>query len=371
MTHLGLTPAEIAARTDRARQQLAATGFDLLLATPGTNFLWLTGTSAHRMERLIAVLLPRDGRPTVVCPAFEEENLARSLPGADFLTWGESDDPWALLGGAVSRLGGSRATVALEPTTWFWMAERMRAAAETAQFCDGSKLFEVLRSVKSPEEVARIRRAAALSEVAARHVRLHLEVGMTEREAAAELLEVLRQADTPHDPMVQFGAATAIPHADPSDTPLRRGDMVLFDLGAQFEGYHSDITRMTCFGDASAEMKSIYQVVLSAQQAAIAAVRPGVACQEIDRAARRVIEAAGFGAYFTHRTGHGIGMDIHEPPWLVEGNTNPLQVGNVITIEPGIYLPGRFGVRIEDDILVTPEGAELLSEGAPELMESF
>lgn len=371
MSHGELPPAEIQARNQRARALLAASGQDLLVATPGTNFTWLTGAAAHRMERLIAYVLPRDGRALVVCPAFEEANLSRSLPDAEFLTWGESDDPWRLFGDAVSRVGGATPRVALEPTTWFWMAERMRAASTTAGLQDGSALFGALRAIKSPEEVDRIRRAAALAEVAARHVRLHLEEGMTEREAATELLDVLRATGTPHDPLVQFGAASAIPHAEAGDARLGRGDMVLFDLSATVEGYVSDITRMTCFGDATTEMKHVYQTVLAAQQAAIRAVRPGAACQEIDRAARSVIAQAGFGEFFTHRTGHGIGMDIHEPPWLVEGNEAPLEVGNIITIEPGIYLPGRFGVRIEDDILVTAEGAELLSEGAPELMESF
>lgn len=194
---------------------------------------------------------------------------------------------------------------------------------------------------------------------------------MTELEAAGELLEILRQTGVPHDPLVQFGASSAIPHAEAGHTALRRGDMVLFDLSATVEGYVSDITRMTCFGDATAEMKAVYDVVLAAQQAAIAEVRPGVACQEVDRAARGVIEAAGFGAHFTHRTGHGLGMDIHEAPWLVEGNLSRLEAGQVMTVEPGIYLPGRFGIRIEDDVLVTPDGAEVLSEGAPQLMESF
>lgn len=362
---------ECVARQERARRHLKDADARLLLATPGVNFTWLTGASAHRMERLIAFLLPDEGPPAILCPAFEVENLGGRLPGAEVIAWGESDDPWRALGQWIRKRLGPAAGVALEPTTWFWMAERMRAASPDTRFVDGAAVFDALRAIKSPEEVARIRKAASVAEVAARHVRLHLQEGMTELEACENLLEVLRETGPPHEPLVQFGAQSAIPHADAGAARLKRGDMVLLDLGANVEGYLSDITRMTVFGDATREMKEIYRIVLEAQQAAIAAVRPGVPCQEVDRAARQVIAQAGYGEYFTHRTGHGIGMDIHESPWLVEGNLNPLAAGNVITVEPGIYLPGRFGVRIEDDVLVTATGAELLSEGAPSLMESF
>jgi D-alanyl-D-alanine dipeptidase len=193
---------------------------------------------------------------------------------------------------------------------------------------------------------------------------------MTELEACEVLKDVVRGSCEVVEALVQFGPNSAIPHASAGTRTLQRGEMVLLDICVAVDGYYTDITRMTCFGDASRDMKEIYRIVYEAQQAAIAAIRPGVPCQEIDRAARRVITRAGYGDYFLHRTGHGLGMDIHETPYLVEGNDKPLVAGNVVTVEPGIYLPDRFGVRIEDDVLVTESGAEVLTDGQPALIET-
>jgi Xaa-Pro aminopeptidase len=215
-----------------------------------------------------------------------------------------------------------------------------------------------------------MRRAGDLAEDVACRTRLHLKEGMTELEALEVMSDVLRGRCDELEALVQFGANSAIPHASAGSRTLRRDEMVLFDICVAVDGYYTDITRMTCFGDATSDMKDVYRIVYEAQQAAIAAIRPGVPAEDVDRAARRIIVKAGYGDYFLHRTGHGLGMDIHEAPYLVEGNSEPLQSGNVVTVEPGIYLPGRFGVRIEDDVLVTDGGAELLTDGQPALVET-
>lgn len=361
---------ERSAREDRTRAALESQGIDLLVATPGTNLHWLTGLSLHRMLRLTAFVLPREGAPFLVCPAFEESNVRRQVSDIDILPWDESIEPYALLAGRIVDRFGASARVGVEPTTWFWQAEKMRAALPSARLVDGGIVLERLRAVKSAHEVACIRRAGDFAEAAAHVARLHLREGLTELEAAEVLVESVRIGREYHEPLVQFGANSAIPHATAGATELARGDMVLFDLSGMVEGYLSDITRMSCLGDATPEMKKVYDIVLEAQRAAIAAAGPGVPCEEVDRAARRVITRAGYGEFFTHRTGHGLGLDIHEPPFLVEGNTVLLEPGHVVTIEPGIYLPGRFGVRIEDDLLITDTGTELLTDGQPGLVET-
>ncbi len=369
MSETVLAANDVLARLDLARRSLEHHDFDIVIATPGTNFRYLSGINAHRMERLVAFALPADGDPFLVCPAFEEDNMRRGLASGEVLTWNESDDPFALLADAIRKKAGPKARIGLEPTTWFWMVERMRAACPGVALGDGGRLFDALRSRKSPEEIAAMRTAADIADNAARKARLHLRPGMTELEAAAILMDLVKTEGAAHEPLVQFGANSAIPHAMAGGSQLRRDDMVLFDLSATVDGYLSDLTRMTVLGDATPEMKEVYGIVYEAQQAAIAAIRPGVPCQEIDRAARKVITKAGYGQYFTHRTGHGLGMDIHEAPYLVEGNTEPLTAGAVVTVEPGIYIPGKFGVRIEEDVLVTDTGADLLSDLQPQLVE--
>jgi Xaa-Pro dipeptidase len=357
-------------RQKRARQILEAQNLDLLLSTPGTNFRYLTGVNAHRMERFTAFVLPRTGSPFLICPAFEEDNMRRDIQDAEIFTWGESDDPFALLARVLAARPAAT-SIGLEPTTWFWMSERIRECLPSWRLLDAGDAFDRLRSRKAAGELAAMKRSGDVAEEVACKARFLLKEGMTELEASEVLKDIARRSGAELDvAIVQFGANSAIPHASPGSRTLKRNDMVLFDLCPCLDGYFSDITRMTCFGDATNEMKDVYRIVYEAQQAAIAAARPGVPCQDVDRAARKVITRAGFGDYFLHRTGHGLGMDIHEGPYLVEGNEQPLEVGNVVTIEPGIYLPGRFGVRIEDDVLVTAGGPEVLTDGQPALIET-
>ena len=350
---------------------LESLGCDVLVSTPGTNFRYLTGLSLHRMLRLTAHLLTRNGKSALVCPAFEVSNVRRVMTEEEIIPWEENQDPWVLLANWLVKECGPKVRIGIEPTTWFWMAEKIRGTLpETARLIDAGPLLDRFRSKKSVDEIDRIRRAGDLAEAAVHAARLHLREAMTELEAADHLIEAVGTVDGFHEPLVQFGPNSAIPHATAGTRQLQRGDMVLFDLSGIVDGYLSDITRMTTFGDATMEMKSIFAIVLLAQQAGIKAARAGVPCQEVDRAARQVITRAGYGEFFTHRTGHGLGLDIHESPFLVEGNTAVLEPGQVVTIEPGIYLPGRFGVRIEDDIRITDGDAEVLTDGQSMLIET-
>lgn len=357
-----LGDASFARRYDRLRALAREAGANVVFVTSGTtSFAYLAGSRVERSERLIAMMLPVDGEPFLVAPAFEVERMRRQTRIHDVRPWEEHESPYAV---ARDALGASRANakILVEPHTEYQAALALARAVPGATLVDGTGAFEHLRLHKDDEELARIRRAITVTQDVFDAAFAELHPGVRDREVAQAIADRFRRAGYPGYALVQFGALSALPHGHPNGDALAEGTVVLIDGGCQVEGYESDITRTRWFGGAPpAEFKKVYDVVHDAQSAAIARVRPGVACQDIDRAARAVIDKAGYGAYFTHRLGHGLGMDGHEPAYMVEGNTQPLEPGFVFTAEPGIYLPGKFGVRIEDDVVCGPEGAILLS----------
>ena len=233
---------------------------------------------------------------------------------------------------------------------------------------DAAAVFDGLRAVKTEAEKALLRDAASRMQAAIAATHAKLAAGMTEREAGEIVGAELRRLGVRGGALVQFGASAALPHGGPGEARLTKGDVVLIDGGCRVNGYTSDITRTVAFGSASDELRKVYAAVDAAQRAAFAAFRAGAIPEDVDRAARRKIEDAGYGAFFTHRLGHGLGMDGHEAPYLVKGNRVPLVAGNVCTLEPGAYLPGKLGVRIEDDAAATADGNEPLSTRPPELV---
>ena len=365
-----LSPEVFARRLERARAELQARRLDLLIATPGTNYEYLTGYNPGRSERLIALLLPVAGAPAVVCPAFEVERIKRHSVITELHGWEEQDDPHTLVGDTVRRLrsrSGS-GTIALESSTAYQTFLRLGRALPGWKFVDAAPLTERLRVIKSPEEVALLRRAIAITQDAMAATFAQLAVGATEVQVAQALSREMEQRGAPGGGLVQFGPSSALPHGGPAGPVLAREAGVLIDCGCRVGGYTSDITRTIWFGDhPSDEFRAVFNVVHDAQTAAMALGRPGTPCEEMDRAARKVITAAGSGPFFTHRLGHGLGMDGHEPEYLVEGNKTRLEPGMVFTIEPGIYQLGKFGVRIEDDCLMTESGVEVLSQRASKL----
>jgi Xaa-Pro dipeptidase len=350
-------------RQDRALAAAKAAGLDALVAIPSTSLAWLCGADPGRSERLIALVL-RPGVPSaVVTPAFEEPRVRRDAVVERTAVWQEHEDPVKLLG---TLLAGAR-RIGVEGTTDYHTAARLREVT-SARLVDAAAVFDGLRAVKTEAEKAFLRDAAArmLAAIAATHAKLH--AGMTEREAGDLLSGELRRLGVRGGALVQFGASAALPHGGPGEARLARGDVVLIDGGCRVRGYTSDITRTVAFGSASDELRRVYAAVDGAQRAAYAAFRAGAIPEEVDRAARKVIADAGFGDFFTHRLGHGLGMDGHEAPYLVRGNRVPLVAGNVCTLEPGIYLTGKLGVRIEDDVAATPTGFDTLSERPSELV---
>ena len=356
-----------ARRLERARQVTRDAGATTLLATSGaTNFRYLVGSNYGRSERLIALLVPVDGAPLLIAPSFEVERVRRgSRIDAPVRGWEEQADPFALVRDAMRETGGATA-ILVEPKTDYWTAMAVSRALPDAKLVDGTAAFEQLRLVKSPEEILRMRRAIEITEDAIATTFDRLEPGMRDRDVAKIVAEEHAKRGIEGGGLVQFAAQSALPHGGTIGTKLAPQMIVLIDDGGEFQGYTSDITRTRWFGDAPpARFREVYNLVHAAQDAAMARVRPGVPAQEIDRAARAVITKGGYGQYFTHRLGHGMGMDGHEPTWMVEGNTKPLAPGYVFSVEPGIYMPGLWGVRIEDDFMCTESGGELLSRRAP------
>lgn len=359
-------------RIARLQQEMERKGLDCLALVPGANLFYLTGLSFHLSERPIVALFPVDAPPAIILPALEEPKVA-SLGGAlQAYPYTDEKGPATAFQQACAALELAQARIGVEELRMRVMEARLlERYAPDCQLVPADDVMERLRVTKDASEVAQMRRAVAIVEAALRAVLTQIRPRMTEREVAGLLMvETLRGGSEgmPFEPIVVAGPNAASPHATPTDRPIRQGETVVIDCGAVVGGYASDITRTVVLGGLPEEMMRVYEVVRRANEAGRAAVRPGRAAQEVDRAARAVIREAGYGDFFIHRTGHGLGLEVHEPPYIVEGNRQLLQVGMTFTVEPGIYLPGIGGVRIEDDVLVTPEGAETLTTFPRELM---
>lgn len=338
-----------ARRLDAMRARLSAIPADGLYATPSSNLFYLTGVDFHRSERLTALFLFADREPVVVCPAFEESRLRGMSGVSEVIPWQETEDPFQK---AAALFPAAAGTLAIEPSTAYDDVERLLARRPGWRPVSAAPVFATVRMIKMPEEIEAIRRAIAVALPRFRRAFEALRPGATEAEISALV---------GGENVVQFGPSSALPHGASSERALSANEAVLIDAWDKPEGYYYDITRSTWFGEPSDEYRRIWSVVLEAQAAAIDRAAPGVPCAEVDAAARRVIEKAGYGKYFTHRLGHGLGIDVHEPPYMVAHEKTLLEPGMTFTSEPGIYLPGRFGVRIEDDVLCTERGAESLS----------
>lgn len=340
---------------------------DALVLNPGQTLTYLTGLQFHLMERPTLLLLAPPLEPVMVLPELEAGKLAQARFPIKAFTYGDNPAHWGdVIRSACheARLNDKR--VGVEPLRLRFMElEYLRAAAPQAKFESGELPLNDLRIQKDSQEVEAMRKAVKIAEQGFLGMLETVKIGMTEREVAAELsLQMLRagsEPELPFAPIIASGPNSANPHANPSDRQLTAGDLVVVDWGAAYQGYYSDLTRMLAIGDVDAELCQIARIVAEANAAGRAAGKPGAAAGAVDQAARAVISAAGYGKFFTHRTGHGLGMETHEQPYMFGENTLVLAKGMTYTVEPGIYLPGRGGVRIEDDIVVTAEGCETLS----------
>ena len=340
-------------------------GLDGMVLIPGSNLLYLTGQDFHLMERPLVVFFVPGRDPVAILPFLEQERLSEIPIQAEIFTWTDTDGYAGAFEAAARSLDLNGKRIGVEE-----LRMRVLESSLIEHYFPGVDLvlagneLAALRLQKDEADLAALREAIAISQDALQAVIEWVRPGMTERAITGQLIvEQLKRGGGKHpfEPYALIGPNAALPHADPGDRVLKDGDVLLFDYGTSVRGYVSDITRTFIVGEPSAKFIDVYEAVRAANEAGRLAARPGIAAQEVDRAARRAIEQAGYGKYFTHRTGHGLGLEAHEGPNMVEGNTQILEPGMVFTVEPGIYLPGEFGVRIEDDMVITEDGAESLS----------
>ena len=368
-----MTTTTCAERLARARKQLADQSLDALLVGPSPDFRYLTGYLPPALERLTMLVVPAQGEVRLVVPALEAPLAHDQLGDLDVevVSWRETDDPVALVRSALEAAGPSGATaparLAVGDQLWSSFLLRLQAALPRAEFSLASAVTRRLRMVKDDAEVEALARvAAAIDQVVSGLPELRW-AGRTEREIARELDRRIREV---HDDtlfvIVGAGPGSASPHHEPGDRVIRPGDAVVVDIGGSLDGYCSDTTRTLVVGEPPAGFLELYEVLRAAQEAGCAAVRAGVPAETVDAACRDIITAAGYGERFLHRTGHGIGLEVHEEPYIVAGNGEPLAPGMAFSVEPGIYLAGRHGARIED-IVVCPPGDPGGAQGARRL----
>ncbi len=354
-------------RVDRVQQFLRSSGASFALLTPSPNFAYLTGIHYSMRERLIAVVIPSEGPPSLVVPAFEESNLSRKTWIQDVRSWQEDEDPYDLVISVVNQENAE--TVALDDALPLGVFRQLRRhLQDLRRDVSITQLLGEMRIRKTAPELELMRRAGHIIADAEEAAFRHAHPGITEVELKRVIEdEIVRQGATPTFAAVQFGPDSALPHAEAGPRELVRGDIVLLDCGCSLDGYNTDMTRVGILGPPSEEQERVYRIVLRAQEAALERLAPGLACGSADGIARRVIEEEGLGEFFTHRLGHGIGLEVHEPPYLVRGNAMALDVGMTHSVEPGVYLEGKFGVRIEDLVVITNDGCEPLTFSPKEL----
>lgn len=362
-----------AEKLKRLQTGLGAAGLDAIALNPGPGLLHLTGMGFHLMERPVVLLVARNGDPVVVAPAFEHAKLAGAAFKIRSFLYGENPAEWGqAFSEAIAAAGLAGKCIGVEHRQMRLLEyEHLRAADGSLLIVDASSTLADQRVHKDLDEIQKMREAVRIAEQGLEALIPNIKVGQTEREIAAlltiELLKHGSDSEFPFAPIVAAGSNSADPHAIPTDRPLATGDLLVVDWGASYRGYISDLTRTFALGSVAPELQRIADVVLHANAAGRAAGRPGAPCAEVDRAARAVIEAAGYGSQFTHRTGHGIGLEGHEEPYIRGDNKLTLEVGMAYTVEPGIYLAGKGGVRIEDNVVITPAGVDVLSSMPREL----
>ena len=372
-----IAASERAARITRAQASLRAAGQHAFIAEAGATLEYFTGVPWHRSERPLLLVLPVDGPPALIGPAFETHTLRERSGDLRLLLWAEHDSPYQRVGELLAEAGATTPTptLAIEPTTRMFLLEGLRRAVPAATLVDGAPLVRACRSIKSPAELALLRRANEATKAALRRAAGHVRADMLEAELAA-IVEAAQLAAGLERPwaLVLFGSNAAFPHGTRGARRLAAGDLVLVDCGASLHGYQSDITRTWPFGQVSAEARHAWSSVLAAQTAGIAELRPGQPCGVADAAARGLLARAGFGPddrFFTHRLGHGIGLETHEDPYLVRDNPTILAPGMTMSSEPGVYIPGKLGVRIEDIVAITETGAEVFGPRPTSLDDPF
>jgi Xaa-Pro dipeptidase len=375
-----VTLEERAERQQRARQLMAENALGAILVMEGTSLRYFTGMRWWGGERLFAFVLPAKGKAFYVCPAFEEgrarEQIAHAPDGdqPDVRVWQEDESPYALVAEGLKDRSIGTGRLGIEETVRFVFSDGIAKAASQATITSATPVTAGCRMIKSTHEIALMRLASQVTLSVYEAVYKSLREGMTQQDVGTLIDKAYERVGFPGEASVMVGEFTAFPHGSTTPQVLREGTIIMIDDGCMVEGYQSDITRTFVLGKASDKMKQVFEIVHRAQAAALATAKPGVECGVIDAAARKVVTDAGYGPdykYFAHRLGHGLGMDGHEWPYLVRGNPTRLQANITTSNEPGIYIRGEFGIRLEDDMHVTENGAELFTPQSPSLEEPF
>lgn len=360
-------------RLARLREQLIAHGIDAIALVPGPNMVYLSHIHSHLSERPIVLFLPVNEAPSIVIPNLEAMKAkAAGVPTERIHGWGDDEGYMGAFGHAAEQLNLSGRTLGVEAHHMRVLEfDILRESIPDLRTTHAEPVLSPLRLVKDGDEIAAMQRAVDVAQAAMEALLPQIRVGMTEKQIAARLTQLMLDggADSvAFGPIVSAGPNGASPHAVPTERPLQNGDLLIIDWGCTVDGYPSDITRTFAIGKIDPELERIYSAVKLANEQGKLSAGPNATGHDVDRAAREVIEEAGYGEFFIHRTGHGLGLEIHEPPFMMEGNHTMMDPGNVITVEPGIYLPGRAGVRIEDDLVITEKGNRSLTTFPRDLM---
>ena len=360
-------------RLDKLTGQILAHGVDGVALVPGPNMVYVSGIQAHLSERPIVLFFPADDEPAIIIPMLEAMKArAAGIAEERIFAWSDQEGYTGAFQQACAHLELSDYLLGVEALQMRVLElELLKRYAPGLTTSHAEPIMAALRLTKDEAELAAMDRAVAVAEKAMGELIPQIKTGMTEKQVAALLSRLLLEegADAiAFSPIVAAGPNSASPHAAATDRRLQAGDLLVIDWGCIVDGYPSDITRTFAVGEIDAELQRVYDVVRLANEQGRLAARPGASGQEVDRAAREVIEESGYGEYFIHRTGHGLGLEIHEPPYIMPGNREPLAAGNVFTVEPGVYLPERGGVRIEDNVVVTADGHRSLTSFSRELI---
>ena len=375
-----ITKDERSERQERARKLMAENSLDAIVLMEGTSLRYFTGIRWWGGERMFALVLPAKGAAFYICPSFEEgrarEQLANAPDGdhAEVRTWQEDGNPYALLNQGLQDRNIATGNLGIEESIRYLFVNNIAQNAPQAKLASATPVTAGCRMIKSPHEITLMRLASQVTISVYEAVYHALHEGMTQHDVGNLIEKAYARTGFPGDASVMVGEYSANPHGSTTPQVIREGTIIMIDDGCVVEGYQSDITRTFVLGRPTDKMKQVFDIVHRAQSAALAAAKPGAPCGSVDDAARKVITDAGYGPdykYFTHRLGHGLGMDGHEWPYLVRGNKTLLQANITTSNEPGIYIPGAFGVRLEDDMHITENGAELFTPQSPSLEDPF
>jgi Xaa-Pro dipeptidase len=359
-----LAPEDYEERLEQARKLMAKSKMDALFVSGGSDLGYFTNVNWFLSERTFGGIINRKGKTIWVWPAFEAESAREMIPkDQELRTWEEHENPFQLIAGVMKDLGAASGKLGIAPATRSFVVFGLKKEVPELELVNGAIISEGCRGIKSPKELSYMELANKITKLAYAEGFKQLKEGMSPRDLSGSISAAHQQMGVRGSGGPQFGLSTAFPHGSRAQRTLHEGDVIMVDGGCSVEGYQSDVTRTIVFGKPSDKQRTVWDIVKKAQSAALKTARPGVPCEEVDRAARKVIEDAGYGPgykYFAHRLGHGIGMDGHEFPYLVKENKLKMQPGMTFSDEPGIYIYGEFGIRIEDCFVVTEDGSRLL-----------